>query len=152
MDEKAYKSTYRTVNENPCQFTKAILCRVCKCDRSQKVLLAEREVMACKSPGGSLRCAEVLETLRERSKFALGLTKIDEKLPHGKEIKIQVGAMLGLKKAITGEDHPDHVEDINQLIHQGLAKYGSLDQFPYGELVQSVTSYKQRQRAKQHSS
>lgn len=151
MDEKAYKSTYRRVNENPCQFAKAIQCRVCHCDRAQKVLLAEREVMACKSPGGSLRCAEVLETLREQSRFALGMTRVDERLPHGKEIKVQVGGLLGLKRAITGEDQPEQVEDINHLIHQGLAKYGSLAHFPYGELVQSVTAYRQRQRAKPHN-
>jgi hypothetical protein len=145
VDEKEYKSAYYEVNGRPCPFDKAILTSCCGCPRSQKVLIAEREAITCLSPEGHRICAKIINALREKTLFALRLTHLSEKLPHGKELKVQCGGMWGLQGALNQQR--GRVEDIHALLEEALARYGSVTELPYSEIVKSVVSYKARQRS-----
>ena len=145
MDETEYKETYKKVNETPCTFAKALLRRCCSCRHGQKLLLAEREAIACLSPEAQQRCEQLLPLLREKAAFALKLTDIDGVLPHGKEIKVQCGSMLGLQQEL--ESNPvqePKVEDIYNLIDQAEAFYETFDNFPFNEMVRTVSHFKVR--------
>lgn len=145
MDEKEFKKAYKDVNDAPCVFAKAILRRCCRCSRSQKLFLAEREAVACKSPGARQRCAEVLAQLHEKAIFALHLPHAESVLPHGKELKVQCGGMLGLQHALLPDcPDPDIVEDINGLLENALQDYGTVASLPYGEVVRGITSFQPR--------
>ena len=146
MDEKQFKATYSEVNGLPCAFAKAILTRCCRCERSQRLYIAEREAVACKSPGAHQQCTEVLEAFRRKALFALRMTHLEEKLPHGKEIKVQCGGVLGLKSALNpdGEDQPD----IHATIERSMRVYGEINAFPYTEIVKHITTYKARKGRK----
>jgi hypothetical protein len=142
VDEKEFKATYSEVNEQPCVFAKAILTRCCRCERAQRLYIAEREAVACKSPGAHQQCAEILQAFRRKALFALRLTHLDEKLPHGKEIKVQCGGVLGLRNAL----NPDNEEqpDIHTTLARGMHVYGEIDAFPYTEIVKQITTYQAR--------
>lgn len=142
MDEKEFKKAFKDVNDAPCVFAKAILRRCCRCSRSQKLFIAEREAVACKSPGARQRCAEVLAVLHDKATFALKLPHPETVLPHGKELKVQCGGMLGLQQALLPEQ-PDAeiVEDINGLLENAIEDYGSVEVLPYGEVVKGITSF-----------
>ncbi len=145
MDEKEFKKTFRDVNEAPCVFAKAILRRCARCSRSQKLFIAEREAVACKSPGARQRCAEVLEVLHNKAIFALRLPHPEVMLPHGKELKVQCGGMLGLQQALLDEEQPaEVVEDIHDLLEEAVDDYGNVESLPYGEVVRGITSFKPR--------
>lgn len=145
MDEKEFKKAFRDVNDAPCVFAKAILRRCCQCSRAQKLFLAEREAVACKSPGARQRCAEVLEVLHGKAIFALHLPHAESVLPHGKELKVQCGGMLGLQQALLPErDQAETVEDINGLLENAIKDYGSVEALPYGEVVKGITSFQPR--------
>lgn len=145
MEEKEFKKTFRSVNDAPCIFAKAILRRCCACSRSQKLFIAEREAVACKSPGGRQRCEEVLEVLRGKAAFALKLPSIDGPLPHAKELKVQCGGMLGLEASLL-QKSSEKVEDIHTLLEDSFAEYGSAEALPYSEVVRTVTSYQPRKK------
>ncbi|MCW8826549.1 MAG: hypothetical protein OQK78_09000 [Gammaproteobacteria bacterium] len=145
MDETEYKETYKKVNEIPCTFSKAILRRCCGCRHAQKLLLAEREAMACLSVEGQLRCEKLLPLLRQKAAFALKLTHIDGKLPFGKEIKVQCGSMLGLQQELEANPVQEpKVEDIYNLIDQAEAFYDSINNFPFNEMVRTISHFKAR--------
>jgi hypothetical protein len=144
MDETEFKTAYYQVNDRPCAFTKAILTRCCGCSRSQKVLIAEREAVTCLSPAAHVRCGEAIAILREKALFALRMTQLEGKLPHGKEIKVECGGMHGLHAAM--HQSGARVEDIHALFESALDRYGSIAEFPYTEIVKSVVNYKARQR------
>lgn len=145
MDEKEFKKTFKDVNDAPCVFAKAILRRCARCSRSQKLFIAEREAVACKSPGARQVCAEVLEQLHLKATFALRLPHPQVVLPHGKELKVQCGGMLGLQQALLSEDEPaEVVEDIHDLLENALGDYGDTESLPYSEVVKGVTSFKPR--------
>lgn len=145
MDEKEFKKAFKDVNDAPCVFAKAILRRCCSCSRSEKLYIAEREAVACKSPGARQRCAEVLEVLHGKAIFALHLPHAESVLPHGKELKVQCGGMLGLQQALLpAEQGAEVVTDINGLLENALRDYGTVGALPYGEVVKGITSFQPR--------
>ncbi len=145
MEEKEYKKTFRSVNDAPCVFAKAILRRCCACSRSQKLFIAEREAVACKSPGGRQRCEEVLQVLRGKAGFALKLAQIDGPLPHAKELKVQCGGMLGVQESLTQESS-ELVADIHQLLENAFEEYGSAETLPYTEVMRTIASFVPRKK------
>jgi len=144
VEETEYKATYSDYNSNPCAFYKAVLRRCAACSRAQKVLLAEREAVACKSPGARQRCQEVVQVMREKALFALKLTHLEGALPHGKEIKVECGGLLGLQAAIHPDENSETVADIHALLDEAVAQHGTLDQLPYRDVVKFVVHYQSR--------
>ena len=145
MDESEFKKTFRDVNATPCAFAKAILRRCATCSRAQKLFIAEREAVACKSPGAHQRCLEVLTQLHNKAMFSLHLHHPEQVLPHGKELKVQCGGLLGLQQALNETDHATEVvNDINALLEQAVREHGDLDSLPLGDVVKAISAFKPR--------
>lgn len=142
MDERVFRATHGEVNDTPCVFGKGILSRCCGCPASLKLLIAERESIACRSPGGHAHCAALHERLRENALFALRLTGEAGPLPHGKEMKIQCGGLAGLAARVPGATR----DNIQELIRLAEAVFGDLGQLPFGEIVRDITAYQLRRR------
>lgn len=145
MDEREFKKAYAEVNDRPCVFAKAVLRRCAACSRAQKVFIAEREAVACLSPAGQARCADLVDRLRQNAMFALRLTQVDGPLPHGKEMKVECGGLLGLQSVAQGRD-VEQVEDIDALVKEGLANWHDFEQFPYSRIAQWVVKYQPRRK------
>ena len=147
MDETEYRQTYHEVNERRCVFEKAINARRCTCDLSQRFNLADREGVSCTSETGAIRCRQLLVLLRDNARFALQMTNVPGPLPHAKEVKVQIGGMLGLQKLLRPEMiNDDLVHDINGLAEVAIQRFNSLDNLPYSEIVKSVVSFEGRLR------
>lgn len=146
MDEQAYQQTYHHFNETPCLFSKALLRRCCGCQHAQKLLIAEREAVACLSPKeGHPRCAALLPKLRSKAMFSLKLTHaVEGALPHGKEIRVQCGSLLGLQQILQPEQSSARVSNIAALLQEAELVYGSHEAFPYREMVIAVSHFKVR--------
>lgn len=145
MDETEFKKTIRNVNDAPCVFAKAILRRCATCSRSQKLFIGEREAVSCNSPGAHQRCKEVLSQLHAKAMFALHLPHIEQILPHGKELKVQCGGLLGLQQALHNtETATETVDDIHALLEQALLNHGEIDALPLSEVVKAITAFKPR--------
>ena len=145
MDETQYRDTYSSINETRCWFEKSINSRKCKCARMERFNLADREGVRCTQKVAQRQCHELLQTLRGKALFALQLTRVEGPLPHAKEVKVQLGGMLGLQAALHPElTEADMVEDIHGIIQQGLQKYARIEHFPYTEIVQTVVQIEGR--------
>ena len=146
VEENEYRSTYRSVNQRRCVFEKAILTRRCACICSARFYLADREGISCNSADVHAHCSQFLTLLRENAKFALKLTTLDSELPHAKEIKVQNGGLLGIQRVLRPDLGASHVADVAGLITLGEKTFGSLQQFPYREIVKSIASFEGRRR------
>ncbi len=146
MDEKEYRSTYQSLNPIRCVFEKAINSRVCNCSESTRFNLADREGVSCNSSQAQKRCSDLLQSMRNNSRFVLQITCTDEKLPHNAEIKIQNGGIKGLAKIINSAD--DTENDIFRLINTAVKRYDSMENLPYQEIVREISSYQSRRRRK----
>ncbi len=150
MEEDEYKSTYRELASVRCVFEKALTNHQAKCGLSRHFCLSDREGYSCKDIKSSLRCRELLEKLRKKSAFVLKLRVIDGLLPHNMEIRVQSGGVIGLTKLIKVEraerQKAPLIDDINGLVNQLVGQFGSLDNLPYGEIIQSVVQFQGRRR------
>lgn len=146
VEEDEYRSTYQNINQRRCVFEKAILTRRCSCLCSARFYLADREGIACDSATAHERCRYFISLLRENARFALKITVLDGELPHGKEIKVQNGGLLGLQRALHPELGGDKVNDVCGLTALGEQVYGSLELIPYQELVKSIAEFVGRRR------
>ena len=146
MDEGEYKSTYKSINPIQCVFEKAINSRVCNCSRSARFNLADREGVSCNLNSAQARCHEFLQTLRNRSRFALQLRSPAEPLSHNIELKIQNGGIKGVAKMV-GPDAAGE-QDIFALIDSALRQYAAIETLPYQDIVREISTYQVRRRRK----
>jgi len=151
MEEGEYKSTYNELADIRCIFEKALLShqgkQLATCRLSRHFCLADREGYACENSESSLKCGEFLKIAREKSSFVLKLLDVKSPLPHNMEIRVQVGGLLGLEKALnTNAEISLEIDGISKILDQAEKQYGKLDELPYGEIIQSVVQFQGRQR------
>jgi len=146
MEEQEYKDTYHKLNKRRCVFEKSINSRRCNCGMAQRFHLADREGIACKSASGNALCAELLNCMRRKARFALQLTHTDAPLPHAKEIKVQTGGLLGLQALLHPDTAQQEINDVIGLIGQAIQRHGSLARLPYDIMVQSIVKFEGRRK------
>ncbi len=148
MEESEYKATYQEIAKNRCVFEKALTNNQGKCRASAHFCLADREGYGCKSKEMASNCRELLEKLRENSRFILKLHAVGTQLPHNMDIRVQVGGLRGLRAVLGSEETETLIPDIRALIEQAAQEYDNLDELPYSEIVQSIASFQVRRRSK----
>jgi len=147
MDQDAFRTTYRAVNERFCAYEKAILTNNCACSLAHKFCIAEREGVHCGSDLAQAACIELLELLRRQARFALKTTDQRTALPHAKAMRIQVGGLRGIEAALHPEEPvPARIQDIRRTIEAAIAAFGSLDRLPFQEIIKQVAAYQGRRR------
>jgi hypothetical protein len=148
VEEDQFRTTYRTLNERRCIFEKAVLSRRCGCLCARRFYLADREGVACEAEPAHRRCARLIALLRENARFALKLASVESELPHAKEIKVQTGGLLGLQRIVRPELDAANVVDIAGLVALGERTYGTLERFPFREIVKSIIAFEGRRRSR----
>ena len=149
MDEDVYRSTYSEVISLKCVYEKAINSRQTTCSQANKVRLADREAVACRTKEACSLCTSFLEILRSKALFALKLQDLSGPLPHAKEIKVQMGSVIGL--ALDNEVEvvkEKQIEDIYGLLTTGLKKYENFENLPYENFMRSIVNYEGRPKRK----
>ncbi|MFV2059361.1 MAG: hypothetical protein ACC653_01685 [Gammaproteobacteria bacterium] len=147
MDEDNFRSTYKQLNPDRCCFEKSITAKRCSCQFAIKFLLASREGVKCNNLKSKENCKHFLITLREHARFSLKQTKIDGPLPHKKEIKIQIGGLLGLQRLIENSEDTN-ISNIIELLKNAITKYQSIENYPYDDIIQSVVNFEIRTKHK----
>jgi len=147
VEESEYKSTYSEIASIRCEFEKSLTNNKARCDYSRHFWLADREGYTCKSEESSAKCRGLLEKLRENSRFILKLQQAGDKLPHNMEIRVQAGGLSGIQQLLT-PGQQNNIEDIHALIERAEAEFGSLEQMPYNQIVQSIRRYQGRKSRK----
>jgi len=142
MDEDEYRKTYQQVNEIRCVFEKALCSLHCACSKSKPFRLADRSCYGCNSEVSQKKCAELLNELRNQTRFVFKTNDIDGPLPHNKEIRVQNGGLLGMQK-LQGINS-EKVEDVQATISFVIEKYEDVKQLPFDIIMQSVMAFKAR--------
>ncbi len=147
MDNETFRKTYREVNERSCLYEKSVLTNQCGCSQAERFCIAEREGVHCLSDNGQHQCSEFLRLLRLQARFALRSSVLPGALPHGKAIRIQVGGLRGLQRAVQPEQPPEtSVEDVFGLLEQAGTRFGSLEKLPFQTIIQEIAAYRGRPR------
>ncbi len=134
----------------PCPYEKVIVGGRCGCEHAERFAVGERIGVACASPTAHHNCRTLIALLRERVRFALKTPNPAVPWPFGKEMRVMLGGLLGLKQLLTdvkNEETPTsgsavsaEVENIHALVRRAQQVYGSLEHLPFQKLVQAVAS------------
>ena len=147
MEEDEYRSTYDAVNQRRCIFEKAINARHVGCGQMKRFYLADREGVGCQSEEGQKRCVALLERMRSSARFALQMTHIGGPLPHNKEIKVQVGGLLGIQALVQPElAEAGKVEDAFATLNRAEQRYGGIEQIPLSNVMKDIKQFQGRRR------
>ena len=141
MDENAYRDARGAAVPQPCVFEKALASGCAQCATSIRRALAEREAIGCASPTARTNCATLAALLRERATFALRLPP-GGPLPHAATMRLACGGLDGLRRC-TASGEPD----VHRLVAAAQARYGSLADLPWPQVVEAVVAWQGRRRA-----
>ena len=142
MDETAFRQKLSELIVRPCTFEKAILARCVECKRSERVQIAEREVVTCQTQASLSRCTSLHDHLRHGFAFALKNLHENATLSHAQEMRVQCGGLLGLQHVFNGRAE---VENVDVLLENALLQWGELSAIPYSEVVHAAAlCYKRR--------
>ena len=140
MDEDEYKNAYNRINTLRCVFEKTMCSLNGQCSQGRMFRLADRHGYGCESPLAQQQCADLLNHLRSQTRFVFKLAEIDGQLPHNKEIRVQQGGLVGLRKLLDANADASPIADVSQVVQQAIAKFGSIENIPYATLMQSITA------------
>lgn len=149
MDQDLFRQTYREVNEVFCAFEKSVLTNECRCSLSERFCIAEREGVHCRTEASQTRCLRWLELLREQARFALRTEEERRMLPHGKAIRLQVGGMRGLQKALAKDDAAaGEIADVDAMLASAEDQFDALEHAPFSDIMREVAAYQVRKRSR----
>ena len=141
MDESAFREMLSGIVA-PCPFERSILRGCAACAQSEKMQVAERELVKCQNTASHSRCSELYAHLRRSFSFALGTLRVDTPLPHAQEMRVQCGGLKGLQDTLSGSAE---VENVDQLLQSALRQWGEIEDIPYSDVVHAAaTAYKGR--------
>jgi hypothetical protein len=146
MEEDEYRNTYQQIASVGCAFEKALTNNQARCSYARHFCLADREGYTCRSETCAAICSQLLQNLRDNSRFSLKLKSAGTALPHNMEIRVQAGGLLGLQKALAPDHTRAELDDIRGLVDSAIQEFGKLDALPYTDIVQSVAQFQGRKR------
>lgn len=148
MDNDIFRKTYREVNERFCPYEKSILTNQARCSRAERFCIAEREGVHCKSDAAQQQCLDLLELLRQQSRFALKSSDNRSALPHAKAMRVQVGGLRGIYRVLHPDDPvPEPIPDIFGVIQAAREQAQGLERLPFQEIIKAVAAYQGRPRS-----
>jgi hypothetical protein len=88
-----------------------------------------------------------MSILKKKAAFVLHIEDPEGPIPYAKAIKLQVGAILGLKQIMGIPDQFD-VPDVSEAIADSKHYFHELDNIPYEQLFASIRETKRKRERK----
>lgn len=120
--------------------------RTFKCQHSSEITRREGPDIGCNSPELNELCKNCFENLKSRALPEMGYTDDLTSMPASALQKIQYGGLLGLQACVENEAGSETVKNVAALIEKAIDKYESVDQFPFNQCLDTITSYKLKRR------
>jgi len=145
VDEQEYRNAYDSIASVRCVFEKALTNNHARCACARHFWLADREGYACKSGDAAQKCGELLDILREKSRFVLKIQQAGGPLPHNMELRVQAGGLQGLR-AYFADGSTGRIADVNALVQRAFSRFSDFRSLPFEEIMQSVARFSGRKR------
>lgn len=135
MDEQAFRQRLALLEQRRCPFAKAILSDCVACTQSDRVRIAEREVVVCESEASHSRCEALHALLRHGFGFSIGVLDDAAPIPHAHEMRIQCGGLKGLSLVLRATAA---VADVDGLLHQVAQDTEAMQGLPLSAVVHAA--------------
>ncbi len=133
-----------------CPFSKPVIGKWCACKYAR---LTDRCAgkMDCQNPDNHLdTCHQLVAQLENNARFILGVSNKDQPLTHQQYMKIKCGGMEGMHRVLKLETN--ELPLVTKISEYTIKQYGSLEDFPYGEIVRDIANFSHRKSVKKNKS
>jgi hypothetical protein len=126
-----------------CPFSKCIIGKWCACSYARLYERCSGKMICTRADEFLDSCNSLVATLKEKSRFALGLSE-EVELTHAQLMKIRCGGLLGMQRLLQHElDRPPVVRET---ISETEARYGDIENFPFNEIMKDIQGFRHRKR------
>ena len=127
-----------------CPFSKPIIGCWCRCEYARVSDRCAGKMVCKRASVQRRRCVKLSDLLKERARFVVGVSESDPVLTHAQSMKIRCGGLTGMRRVLAFEaDKPPRVVTVIDAVEE---RYGSLDAFPFNEIVQDIRSFSHRRK------
>ena len=129
-----------------CPFSKPIIGNWCQCQYANLDERCAGKMTCLKSDQYLAGCYDLVDVLKEQSRFILGISHPEQELTHMQLMKIRCGGLIGMQKLL--QHNTDDVPDVLEIMLKAEQTFGSLDEFPFSDIVREIKVFTHRNRSK----
>lgn len=137
MSSALTRSARGSINQLPCVFASALHHRCAVCSLSLNDSSSTPERLLCTQPLARAACAHLYGSLRDKSRFTLGLRQ--DPLGHPattrSEVRAQCGGLTGLRNVLDTEAMSI---DVQRLLERIESQAGGVDKLPWEEILRAI--------------
>lgn len=127
-----------------CPFSKPIIGNWCQCQYANLDERCAGKMTCLKSDQYLAGCYDLVDVLKEQSRFILGISQPDQELTHMQLMKIRCGGLIGMQRVISGQ--LDNAPDVLNIMHQAEVMYGDVLAFPFNQVVRDIKEFSHRKK------
>jgi len=127
-----------------CPFSKPIIGNWCQCQYANLDERCAGKMTCLKSDQYLAGCYDLVDVLKEQSRFILGISQPDQELTHMQLMKIRCGGLIGMQRVLSGQVNA--APDVLDVMHQAEASYGDVLAFPFNEVVRDIKGFSHRKK------
>lgn len=131
-----------SINTELCPFSKAILGKWCYCPHAKLAERCSGKMSCTRADDLKQSCHELDQAFKTNTRFILGVVNENDELTHAQLMKIRCGGLAGMKRVL-GIDAAQAL-NVRDVIDKLTIGYGSIENFPYNEIVQDIKNFKHR--------
>ena len=130
-----------------CPFSKPIIGNWCQCQYANLDDRCAGKMTCLKSEQYISGCYDLVDILKEQSRFILGISQPDQDLTHMQLMKIRCGGLLGMQRVLS--DHEKEMPDVLSVMNLAEQKYGDVMLFPFNDIVRDIKDFSHRKKRTQ---
>lgn len=131
-----------TEEENLCPFSKPIIGKWCQCPHAKLAELCSGKMSCTRAVEFKVSCDELDHVFKTNTRFILGVTSEESDLTHAQLMKIRCGGMSGMQRILQQDNQ--QAANVRDIIDITIKTFGSIDKFPFNEIVQDIKNFKHR--------
>lgn len=127
-----------------CPFSKPIIGNWCQCQHANMDERCAGKMTCLQADIYLTKCYELVDIFKEKSQFVLGITDNNTELTHMQLMKIRCGGLIGMQKTLAC--NTNEAPDILIIMQQAKKQFGSLESFPFNEILRDIKLFSHRKR------
>ena len=116
------------------------------CANASEVTRREGPDIGCGSKSTNQMCVSCFDALKSRALPELGFDDDLTTMPASALQKIQYGGLIAIRGFLDGQETNDPIDNIADLVESVIVKFGSPDDIPFDQCVETIKHYKIKRR------
>ena len=127
-----------------CPFSKPIIGNWCQCPYASLADRCSGKMFCTHAADFQESCDALVEILKEKSRFVLGLGRDNSELTHAQLMKIRCGGLLGMQRVLKMETGAPPA--VREVLAAAESQYDDVSRFPFSDIVRDIKAFRHRKK------